>query len=286
MAANKSMYNGVEAIMSAFKTFANGNPYYSVWYNARDIGYGYNENDFEKGERMLEDTLTQAQESGHNDILIIKFHPKQEKLCITSKTPVSGTIYVRVCELPGIGVINNVPVGPDMVPVNNAGMYTKNQWDAINAMEKLPETIGAIIDAKISALGLVDDTPVIPEPTIGSVLLKHLENPALFEGIIGLFQSLIPKRNIMNAPSMVSGIEDKPVNNTESNVVNNNQSNVVESSDSNLTEEQIQHLGDKLDKDLCRLHKYCNIYEDLGLLADYAEKNPDMFAMMLKTLRS
>jgi hypothetical protein len=286
--ANKASYYGVAAIMDAYDSVSDGSAKYSLWHNSRDIAFRYDGDDFEAGRQKLETFLELLAQNMHNATLILKIHPAHTK-SVSNKTSVISTLYVCVQPLPD--------KKPDYVaPASMAGIYspypgqvlTQDQWralDSTNTVKNLPDLIGSIIEAKFEALGLKNDDedvevePVKEPDTIGSILAEHLKNPEIIKGVLGFLQRLMPGQS---APTpAINGVETVTTNPV---TPPQNTKNMTESEIENLSEAELKPMVEKFDADLVRLSHHCNIYQAIGKLADYADKNPAMFKQILSTI--
>lgn len=307
MAVQKAMYTGVESIMSAFDALCNDVPYYSVWYSQIVIGFSFNDTDLEKGKDKLREVLQAAEQNGHNDIIIIKFHPDQEKKFITNKTPVTGTMYVRVNEIGETKPYEqpNQPLqivaGRQTIPLvttNEPDKFTAEQWESMTALKNLPQTIAGIVKSEFEALGLDEDDEPEPAPnSIGSIAMEHLKNPDiakdLISGIFTFLNKFTPAQLAPIAPYLapiaqqVAGIgkitPKEQVEQTEPEAAK--EQTVEEMAQQPEVAPEYKYDVEVLDDSLIRLTKHCQIDTALAMLADYADKNPEEFKSMITGLK-
>lgn len=258
---------GLDNIMSAYDLMSEGGlyPCFSVWYSRDDKAVQWNKDDPEKGRDYLRGYFELLQDSGDNSMYYIKIHP------------VAGCIYNRksddICSFP-------VRANPfhqsefDIVPQNqmagigNGGQITEalralpgqlqEKFDAINTRIDELSAIDEIDDVKPDMLGRITgllDHPNIG-PAIGSVLTMIL--PKLLSMIPGAMSPVV-SQNVAMSP-VINGLNDEV-----------------------MSDEQ---KDDLLNIALDRLEPFCDLANDLTLLANMAEKNPKMFEMMLSTLRA
>lgn len=259
MAINKAMYNGVDAIMSAYDRNAQ-TPYYSVW-AGKDMIFSYNEDDIEQGRIHLMENLIACEQNEHSDILKIKFHPKKEKLFITDRTPAIATLFVRVTD-PNYLKNQIQPYQPQ----NNYGMQ--------NILEKQIELMNGINNR----LALLEEAQQDVEDEeeeedklgqIGALL----NNPAI-QTILGmLIPAVVPMFKAPVANTSIAGIPEDKID-------------FVEDLDLQVDVKQIENLiTDKLVNALIRLNKHTdNLEESLEKLADMADENPAKYKMLITYL--
>lgn len=266
MAVSRAFYTGTEMIMQAFDNM--DNPYYSVW-SGRDLLFQNNDSDVSKGRNLLMEMLTAAEQNNNTDLLSIKFHPKQEGKYITDKTPVVGTLVVRVVALPGMNA--------GVSGVNESGNIPYPIWKTITGLAELPtqiQTSLAGFDERLKALEQQQDEPQDAPDMIGRIA-GLMENPVIMGLITKILPAIFPAA--MPQPNMqVAGVNSFAAVENES--VSSDQT------------EQLPAISEadyiKLDNALARLIPHCNVADDLSLLADLAEQNPIMFKMLLTQLRS
>lgn len=252
MAINKAMYNGVQDIMNAYDRNAD-TPFYSVW-AGRDMIFSFNENDSEKGRNHLMENLLACEQNDHTDILRIKFHPKQEKLFITDKTPAIATLFVRVCEVnPNKG--QYYPMPQNFPQNNQIAELLQKQNEIISGLHNRLELIEA---------GDEDEDPAEPQTETEAILGKIdgiLNNPIL-NILIGF---LNPK---------IADLLKQPNNNPVTALAGINKG-------VGSTEEQTEILQ----MALIRLNEHVkNLPLIMTKLADYADKNNAQFNMLIKML--
>jgi len=245
MAINKAMYNGVQSIIDAYDRNAQ-TPYFSVW-AGRDMVFSYNEDDIEKGRNHLLENLVACEQNEHTDILKIKFHPKKEKYFITDKTPAIATLFVRVCDV-------NQNRGQIMPMPNN---YQNPQLYSL--LEKQNELISGIHNR----LSLIEETP------------EEEENETETEAVIGRIETLLnhPVLNLvlgLVAPKISELM--KPQQNMVTALAG------VQTLQNETQEELLNKALDLLN------NKVENLPLTLYRLAEYAEKNPTQFNMLLSML--
>jgi len=254
MAINKAMYNGVQDIMNAFDRNAE-TPFFSVW-AGRDMVFSFNENDMEKGRNHLLENLIACEQNEHTDILKIKFHPKQEKTFITDKTPSVATLFVRVCDVNA----NRSQLMP--MPYNQGndriGALLEKQTEILSGLHNrlaLLENDTNDDDDNFNDDDINDKT----ERVLGQIN-GILGNPAV-NMILGL---LMPKMGELLKPlqntavTSLAGIENKEIH-----------------------EDQVNDI----ETALLRLNNHVeNLGVTLTKLANYADKNPDQFNMLLKMI--
>jgi len=252
--AAKAMFTGTESIIQAFDNM--DNPFFSVWIN-KDILFQNNDGDKDKAKSTLLDMLTAAEQNGNSEILTIKFHPGKEGKYITDKTPVVGTLFVRVVPINGSMAMSGIESGNDRLPYP---IYKATM--AMQAMaEQLPVTMAGIQDrlTKLEESSISGDDDQDDDQI--NRILKLANHPV----VMALLSKFIPG---MGAAAMaVSGITTDQAPPPSQNAIS-----------------EADYV--RLDAALGRLMKHCNLVDDLTLLADLAETSPDMFKLLLSNLRS
>lgn len=259
MSSKRSLVDGVENIMDLF--IQNENPIFSMWLG-NSCMIQYTGDDMGEAERKLKMVLDAAYQNQNTDLLEIRLHPplKKGENYITIKTPSLTTLFVRAFPLNGIGAVEQVQDKP----------FGRDVFDIIRG---LPTHMGIIeqrltaIEAKPAEQIPDDEFEDEPEPDQIARILALLENPA----VMSLVTALAPAIGKIFNPSIMS------VNGTPQPAAT-----ATGSAIDAMTDEQFEKLNLAVD----RLSKHCNVVEDLTSLADLAEMNPQMFAMLLNNLRS
>jgi hypothetical protein len=281
----RAFYSGRENIMSAFETVRNGNPYYSVWYG-RDIIFQFPESDMQKGATLLDQLLQAAENQDNTDILTIKFHPKPDKNSfITDKTPVIGTMPVRVVEF---GTENDASVGG----LDNRGMMAtpvyhmmKNITDLLNESKQS----NIMLEQRLLKLETEPEALLEPEKDLFDKISGIIEKPGMMD-LIGKVIAMLPLGLPQQPNMMVSG-----VNETNDNLkINTSMADTAKKSDDGSVEtesfpspvlETINQLEyDSVSVSIDVLAKHCNIVQTLAALATFSEDNPGMFKTLLSNL--
>lgn len=269
MAIQKAMFTGVENVMNAYDDLCNDVPYYSVW-SGRTILFSWNEDDIDKGKEKLRQMLLAAEQNEHNDILTICFHPKKEKNFITDKTPVTGSMTIRVTDLTPGRLRDMDRVGNVTEPRGYQIPYElRRSFEQMAEFTQKIPTLLSPIEERLAALELGGDDVEEQAGIIG--IIKHLENPGVQMIANRILDLLIPGQTVQQ-PLRVSGVPG-----TETATPPISQPDY-----SNVTEDQ----QNALDQAIITLSKYCNVYTDLPLLANLAENNTQVFNMMLSQLKN
>lgn len=194
MALNKADFVGIDNILNWYETNAE-QPYYSVW-QGKLLKFGYNEDDKDKGSVLLQDNLMAYQQGGHNEVLILKLHPKKEKGgFITDKTPISASANFRVNELqPYVGL---TPYFPQNNSGNDAIMQKLNGIESrLTAIEEDPEDEEEYEPQAQKISGL-------------DILNNLLQQPHIQEKLINFGVSLLNRIAPAKQPTMaINGIND------------------------------------------------------------------------------
>lgn len=266
MAINKAMYTGTSAILAGYQALSQ-TPYYSVWMTSpKEMLFQYNEDDKESGIEKLMELCAGGEANGNTDLLVIKFHGKKEKGFITDKTPVIGSMPIRICE-----VGNTVQSGSTVSGNSGAQGMSYQMYEAINSLKQLPEMLKqqmAPIMLRLEALEAaeVEQEDGVPD-TIGAVIFHHLKDPQIANRVLDFISPVI-------RPGASLAVGSVP-NNQNTQLMPQHQERDISQVD-----------NDKLNAALIRLHEHCILDQDIPLLADLAEKNPAMFQMALNIVRN
>lgn len=182
MAVNDAMYQGLNNVLAAFQR-QQQTPFFSVW-KGKDLLFSYNVDDTEGSYNFLAENLTAAEENGNRDILKIKFHPEKEKKFITDSTPVTGTLFVRVCPWDPQEYRNNLPM--IMGPVNNEILNKLTAMESrLNAMDEEQEEE----EAEIGATGMEGAIGKVESLLNNPIIQKIAASPMFNNLLSGLFGS-------------------------------------------------------------------------------------------------
>lgn len=250
------MYIGVDNIMAAFDDALQATPYYSIWLGNNLVAQN-NTDDLAAGRERIETLLTAMAQSGNSDLVTIKFHPDLNGSLITNKSPYVGMLLVRAISVGGTDGLNRVGSF-------NEGTMPYNAYKAMqDAMNIAVANAIAPLNEKIAAL---EAQPVEEKPAgaLGFVS-ELLANPAVIEALLARFLPAIagtpPPNPYLQQPMQVAGTPAQPEAYTELQMV-------------------------EVTNNLNRLSEHCDLLTDLKLLADMAENNPQMFKMLLTSLRA
>ncbi|MES2219164.1 MAG: hypothetical protein V4501_12235 [Pseudomonadota bacterium] len=252
--------------MSAFEEFAD-TPYYSVLSGSKQLLYGFNEDDMEKGKERLLYTLEAAVQNGHDDLLLIRFHEKPAKGMITDKTPYYSSMMVRVNELNTLPVYNPAAIGR----VN----YQDNQILAeLKTISEQTRQMKEDLESRLLALETADtdEDPETEPDMIGRItgVLNNPHMPVILDMLKNIFPNLF---NPATRPNVaVSGLPK--LENTMPTVTEEKKTLTPEEFNAGLTLQ------------LQRLTEHCNILECLTKLADIAESKPATFQNLILMLNS
>jgi len=261
----RATYTGVDGIMDAFDVLSKDKPYYSVWLNNKDISFQWNDDDYDAGRQFLLDNLTAAEQAGHNAILTIKFHPQAVDGYITNKSPVIGSMHVRVCpfEQRNYGypaqVAGNLPIPYE---------FQKTIEEIAKIPAALNESVKQLND-RITALEDQEDEEDQPD-MIDKItgLLQNETVMGMIAGVIGkLFGGILPPAQ----QPAINGVK-QPVTETAGGTPNECLSD--------------QDYLIRLNQVLGKLATKVELVSDLEALYNYSVAEPGSFKMMLKLLRS
>lgn len=271
----KAQYTGPDAILEAFLTLSKGQPFYSVWQRDTIPLYTWNENDFEGGIAFLEQNLLAAEQSGHNEILTIRFHPQESKGYITNKTPVIGSMYIRVCPL-DLSKVQRIGDIYSATDPQNKGTVNFEMYELMSGLKSLPAQINSKMDEFSARIAKLEtEKEEIEKPDMIGQIGSLLSNPAIAQTAMNFLGMLFPALNNpqKSQPMPINGIKDVP----EPEQIRN---------DPNLESNMTNEYWNKIDVVLERLSVHCDLLPDLTKLADVAESNPTMFKSLLSTLKT
>jgi hypothetical protein len=280
----KPMYTGVQNILNAFDSLRYNVPYFSIWCG-RDMLFQCNTDDLDQGRQALVDILNAAEQSDNTDVLLIKFHPALKKGYVTNASEVVGTLPVRVVELQdGLSTITGLH------PETGNALSTPGYY----FVKQASEALGAIkdsnvrIEERLLALEAGNDKEVDVFDKIGSILEKPGMADLLGQ-IISRFMPVQPQPNIVmsGVPNAVP-VKETPVANKLTDQSKNTvfgeapvTDMVTDQSEEDFTPEE----NDIINNCINRLSAHCDVVYSFGLLADYADANPEMFKIVLNNLK-
>lgn len=270
-------YTGRAAIMSAYDTFTEKAPFWALYTgDNRTLRCKYMEGDAEEGKMFFISNLAAAEVAKDNNVYNIRFYKAKKKgrgeLLQADTADIEATLPIRFVAL------NGESVQPDWQAGNPMDKDYK-MYKLMDAMEKLPlmfEQQNQRI-ADLEAIIAESDEDVEEEDQIGGTIgaIKGLLDHPLAQLIVG---QLFP--NAMGNIRPAEGMRGTAVNGTTDDTVK------TPPMPQNEPTEPREVNVELLNTAVQRLANYCYVDTDLNLLADYAEKNPAMFNMMLTTLRS
>lgn len=268
MANPKANYVGVEEIMSGFESISKGKPYYSLWQvSPKELIMQYAGDDYDEAIDGLTQILAAGESKGNCDLMAIKIHPQPKEQFITKSTTVIATMYVRICPV-DLNRVTGVAKA-EYEPRNNAALDMYKLTQAIDSLPgKFDEKFRSLND-RLAALEEYEPDEVQEVDMIGKIT-GLMENPNVVNAVMGFVKMIFPQMPAPG-PAQIAGVKE-----------------VSETVPGTKTETAMTDLeySKAIDIALDRLEKHIDLSVDLGLLADYAEKNPTMFQMMLKTLRN
>lgn len=262
----RPMYTGVAESMAAFK-FLRDAPYYSVWIG-RDMLTQYSGNDLEEGERRLQDILEAADQQGDTSIFVIKFHPELKKNWVTNDSPITGTLPIRACALDDGGSISGLTDSQGTLP-NSVYYLLKDVREAANVMKEG----NAKIEQRLLALESGD---VAKEVDMFDRIGAIIEKPGVMD-FLGKLVSMLPIGQPQQPNIQVAGVGDEPKSAAAADVVD-----PVIDTPLELSNEE----NDRIDTAIMRLSVHCNIVDAMEIMANWADKNPEMFKGTLASLKN
>lgn len=256
---------GTDAIVRAWLSMNDDTPYFSLWNNGRRLEKAtqFNQDDMDGSRAYLESTLLALQETGDNTLYSLRIHPDKEK----SYTVNSPVISAFPCRLNAMAS----PVGGVAALTGGASSIRREiemEYELRDLRAELAEVRSTIEDMDLSE----PMQPAQPTDTLGRIA-GLLENPA----IMGLVQSVLPYV-VKFLPNLMPPV---PQYNAMPVAINGVPSDIAQNGGN------AAHTVDdvKLNQALDRLEQYCNIDDDMSLLADMAEKDPGTFSFLLSILR-
>lgn len=255
MGSARALFTGHDNIMSGFETFIKKYPFYSLSAGNTLLWQGGNTpEDYDELSNMIES----AEMSGNTDILYIKFYDSDIPKPITNKTPNTSTMICQAVAKQGRGDMGIGSVQDGRLP--------RELYMIVKAMEGIPDQF-ANINKRLNEMEAAEPEEVKDDSIIGKI-------GAFLETPIG---GMLLTRLLPGVP--VPAIGNAKVSGTGDPVA----ANIAENVDTPaFTEDQV----DQIDAIIDRLAVHCDVISDLGLLADLAEKQPQIFKMMLMQLRS
>lgn len=274
----KPVFVGRENIMGFYDSVNEaGELAYSLWFNNNILLQYPGEMNALKARDFLDNTLETYELNGWDKTLWLKFHPAT-KNAINRKTDVVIAQPVGFTEDAGESTLT----GNGMVVYrgSNGGMNME-MFRAIKTLEDLPNTVNAAIEQKLTAYEerlKALEQPAVEEPSmlsqISGIVEKH---PQIIESVFGLINRLVTNVTPIQpaAPLAINGTPNMTTPDQTAGPVQNDQPVQPKEVD-----------NDKLNGALDRLETKMILDDDLWLLADYADKNPEQFNFLLTMLRN
>lgn len=275
----KPVFVGKEQIMSFYDSV---NPddklACSVWFNDKCILQVPGDMEGDKCRALIETNIEAWDRSTFDRTLWIKFHPAQQSP-IDRKTPVLIAQPIGFGDAADDETITG-PGGVTLIRGNGSGMNME-MFRAISGLEKLPETIGAAIDTKMQVYEerlKALETPVEPEPSTFAQITGFINaNPGIVSQAFDFLRSVLPVMQTPIQPAAPMAINGAP---------NMSEQQTPPVAADQPAPETREIDNDKLNNALDRLEAKMALDDDLTLLADFADREPQQFNFLLNMLRT
>jgi hypothetical protein len=256
---------GVDNILKAYEGMRGDSPYYSVWFNGREKTFQWNTDDIEGGMALLQATGEAFSDAGDNSLYYLRIHSISQPVYKNNADTVIAGMPIRFAATEGStgSVVSGVPVA------SKNGAMSYEMWEMLSASKQVPELLKQNAELMQKVIDLEADKE--PSDLMGKITGFAQSNPQviapLFASIAGMISRLMP--STMAAGPIMAGVIDQPAKNK----------GLMET-----TSVEDEAYWAKVDEALDALQQYCDISVYLPKLAIYAEKNPDMFKLMLNSL--
>lgn len=244
---------------------------YSLWFGDKIMLQYPGNGDEEKARDFLENCMKLYDENGWDKTLWLKFHEPQKTL-INRKTD------VMISQPIGFMADADETAISGSSAMTTRGYHSGNMelYRAIKTIEELPVTLNKTIEDKFTAyeqrIKLLEAEKE-KEPDTWDKISGFVEkNPNIVETIFGFLNG---SRRFTQTPPAPVGINGAP---------QTMETTPQEQQQPAADQERVID-NEKVDNALDRLNNVMILDEDLTLLADYAEANPDMFQILLNNLR-
>lgn len=275
MGLSAATYTGETEIQDFYDAVHEGSdesPCWSLWHSEKDIAAQYTGIDKDRSKKLFEAQLEVLTRAKNTRLMYLKFHPADKGYkYITRKSDALSITPVRVFPIDDMEIISGTEESyqsrPQGIPFQ--------MWDVITGMKNLPAKLEETMTAKLRTFeerlaALESDEVEEAEPDqLGKVvglITGITQNPQIMGAIGTILGYLKPAPPVMGGYRSMNGMDTEPTN----PVVENEPA----APDENLVNDALN-----------RLHLHCKLDQDLPLLADLAEQNPDQFKMLLSMLR-
>lgn len=238
---------GVDNVISAWETMNDGHPYFAVYYNRSNKYFQYNRDDLDGAKSFLRNNLQVLEDNGDNSQYYLNIYAEQKV-----NYPNSGMI----CSFP-------FRLNEYSAPASVSGYGGNN-----------PDVIKALSEAHAKQLEM---TKTIAELQAANQPLDWfdkisglLDSPGAANAIVPLLQPVIV--GIMGAIGKISGIKIPETPQLPP-------MGIAGPREDNADRDAL------LDQALDRLEAHGDLLEMLTLLADFADKNPQMFKIYFDGLK-
>lgn len=260
--AQKESYTGLPAILDAYDDFSEQAPFFAVVDSGKRPRFRWiDNNDPSAARAFLEKQFKPMLVAQDQTLFYIRLYeedPKQDGKA--NLKDIVAELPVRVVSLDRI----------EQLPNKSADTMTYEMFETLQALKNIPALIKEaqapllekieLLEAKIN-----EEPEDEPEDDMMGRITGFLDHPSVKQ----LTNLIIGK--VMGGSPQPATNYNRPVNGT-SNFTNMAEPTAVD----------LEVLQNAID----RLAPHCQLDTDLSLLADVAEKNPQMFAMLLNNLRS
>lgn len=259
---------GVDNILEAYKGMRGNSPFFSVWFNTREKAFQYNEDDMDGSLEFLQANLEAYAKTNDSNIYYLRVHS------------VSLPVYKNNADT----VISGIPIRfnssddtysssshQGLSVSRKSDLMSFEMYETFAAAKQVPELLkqNRELLEKLTAL----ETERTPTDTMGRITGFVESNPHVVAPLIAslgkMIAGLFPAMGGMIAGPVMAGVPKQPH---------------MDSMTADNTSPDDAGYWNKVDEALDALQQYCDISIYLPKLAVYAEKNPDMFKLMLNNL--
>lgn len=257
---------GLNEIVTAYEGMRGDSPYFSVWYNGREKAFQYNGDDLDLGLDFLRNNGEAIERSGDTNLYYLRIHSVSQPVYKNNADTVVCGMPIRFVATEGSGVasLSGVSVA------SKSQSMSYEMWEMLSASKQVPELLKQNAELMQKVIDLENQKE--PNDILGRITGFAESNPhviaPLFNQLGKLIAGFMPVHNMM-ATTAMAGVSDQP--------------GIVNDLPDNASNEDEVYWA-KVDEALSALQQYCDISVYLPKLAIYAEKNPEMFKMLLNNL--
>lgn len=259
----RASIDGVENIMTAYENMRGDSPFYSLWYSGREKSFQWNNaQDVEGGIDRLRATLQMIADSNDDSLYYLRIHSEYQKSYKNNADHVICTIPCRMSEPDD--QVQTTASGLTVMPQRGNAMPYE-MWEMLSLSKQVPELLQQNKQLLEKITELESEREGVDDSTMGKI--TGILNHPMAQTVLGAIMAKLMPGGGMRPSPVMSGIPTQQQMET----------------DTEMTPEELKYW-ETVDKALNRLQEHCDLSVYMPKLADYADKNPKMFEMLLGNL--